>query len=127
MGTALEEPVRSAVGDIESVPDRAAEHRARASRPRTLSVVIIDGTGDHRHAPSRSPRTSTTVGPTSPSCSTPSLGSDVVARAMQAGVRDVLGAGADDDRIREAVKRALEVADAPYRPRRSAEDEPRTA
>ena len=46
---------------------------------------------------------------------------DVIARAMQVGVRDVLQPGSDDDRIREAVKRALEVAERRQQSMRSEE------
>ncbi|MGK2930138.1 MAG: AAA family ATPase [Acidimicrobiales bacterium] len=105
----LEDTVRNAVGDVVSVRTVPLSTGSRADT-QGLSVVIIDGTGDvaaairiaqefddHRpdvtlviHAPADA---------------------DTVAGAMQAGVRDILPPGADDDRVRESVKRALEVAD----------------
>ena len=73
-----------------------------------LAVVLIDGTGDVNEAIQiaqdfddlRPEVTLVLYALPSP---------EVVAHAMQAGVRDVLAPGADGDRVREAVKRALEV------------------
>ena len=105
----LEDTVRNAVGDGIPVTTIPLSTGARAET-HGLAVVLIDGTGDVNAAIQiaqdfddlRPDVTLVLYAPTSP---------DVVARAMQAGVRDVLAPGADGDRVREAVKRALEVAD----------------
>lgn len=104
----LEQTVRNAVGDVVPV-DTAPLDRGIAAAG-DADVVIVDGTVDADRAFAIAQELDdnrpdvTVVLHLEP---TP----DVFARAMQVGVRDVLQPGADDDRIREAVKRALEVAE----------------
>ena len=105
----LEQTVREAVGDIvavHTVPLRTGSGVELAN----LAVVLIDGTADIEQAiqiaqdfDDRRPEITLLLHAP--------LQGDVVARAMQTGVRDILAPGADDDRIRDAVKRALEVAE----------------
>lgn len=105
----LEDTVRNAVGDVVSVRTVPLSTGARADTE-GLSVVIIDGTGDIAAAiriaqefDDRRPDVTLVIHA--------HADADTVAGAMQAGVRDILPPGADDDRVRESVKRALEVAD----------------
>lgn len=105
----LEEAVRAAVGDSVGVTTMPLSTGVRAE-VQDLSVVIVDGASDldkaleiARDFDDR--RQDVTVVLGAP------IDSTIVSRAMQAGVRDVLAPGSNGDRIREAVKRAVEVAD----------------
>ena len=115
----LEQTIREAVGDVvpvHTVPLRTGVRAELAN----LSVVLIDGTGDIEQAiqiaqdfDDRRPDI-TLLLHASPE-------GDVVARAMQAGVRDILAPSADGDRIRDAVKRAIEVSERRNQQRQAAE------
>ncbi len=108
---ALEQQLRAAMGedfggDIETV----ALARGARARPGSVAVAVIDGSVDRSGAlkiaqefDARRPGVAVVL--------YAEADDDLAARAMQIGVRDVLRPGADDDRIREAVKWALEVAD----------------
>ncbi len=105
----LEEAVRAAVGDSVEVETRPLKTGIRAQAP-DLAVVIVDGTTDLDKAlevakdfDDRRPDITVVLGA--------AFDSDIVSRAMQVGVRDVLAPGSDGDRIREVVKRAIEVAE----------------
>ena len=105
----LEEAVRAAVGDSVDVLTRPLETGVRAQAP-DMAVVIVDGATDLDKALSvakdfddRRPEITVVLGA--------AFDSEIVSRAMQVGVRDVLAPGSDGDRIREAVKRAIEVAE----------------
>lgn len=121
-GNSLEEAVRSAVGDSVAVQTMPLRTGVRAEADE-LAVVLIDGASDLDQAlriaqdfDDRRPGITVVLG---------AAASDgVAARAMQAGVRDVLSPGADGDRIREAVKRAIEVADRRRQAMRSTDDAP---
>lgn len=108
-GVSLEQAVKSAVGDSVAVRTEPLDTGVRVESE-DLSVVLIDGTSDLDRAlriaqdfDDRRPDLTVVLGALTTE--------GVAARAMQAGVRDVLSPGADGDRIREAVKRAIEVAD----------------
>ena len=105
----LEQTVREAVGDVVTVHTVPLRTGVRAELA-NLSVVLIDGVADIEQAI----RTAQDFDDRRPEITlllhAPVEG-DVVARAMQAGVRDILAPGADGDRIRDAVKRALEVSE----------------
>lgn len=121
-GDSLEQAVKSAVGDSVVVQTMPLETGVRADAD-DLAVVLIDGAGDVDGAlriaqdfDDRRPDVTVVLG---------AIASDgVAARAMQAGVRDVLSPGADGDRIREAVKRAIEVADRRRQAMRAADQAP---
>ena len=121
-GDSLEQAVKSAVGDSVVVQTMPLETGVRADAD-DLAVVLIDGAGDVDGAlriaqdfDDRRPDVTVVLG---------AVASDgVAARAMQAGVRDVLSPGADGDRIREAVKRAIEVADRRRQAMRAADQAP---
>lgn len=105
----LEEAVRGAVGDSVEVQTIPLKTGVRAEAP-DLSVVIIDGADDLNRAlqiaknfDDRRPELTVVL--------SAAFDGGTVSRAMQVGVRDILPPGADDDRIRDAVKRAIEVAD----------------
>ena len=105
----LEDAVRNAVGDAVSVRTVPMSTGARADTE-GLSVVIIDGTSDIDQAlqiakdfDDSRPDVTLVIHATA--------GVSTVAQAMQVGVRDILPPGSNGDRIRESVKRALEVAD----------------
>ncbi|WP_436795474.1 AAA family ATPase [Actinospongicola halichondriae] len=107
--SSLEEAVRAAVGDSVAVETFPLSTGVRVDAD-DLAVVIIDGARDLDQALRIAKdfddrRQDVTVVLGAP------FDSDVVARAMQVGVRDLLAPGSSDDRIREAVKRAIEVAD----------------
>lgn len=105
----LEEAVRHAVGDSVEVETQPLAVGVRADAP-DLGVVVIDGVGDLERAleiagefDSRRPEITVVLG---------AQASDgIISRAMQSGVRDVLAPGSNGDRIREVVKRAVEIAD----------------
>ncbi|MDE0801996.1 MAG: P-loop NTPase [Acidimicrobiales bacterium] len=108
-GDSLEQAVQSAVGDSVSVRTMPLATGVNVDAD-DLSVVLIDGATDLERAlrlahdfDDRRPGVTVVLGAP--------VSDGVAARAMQAGVRDVLSPGADGDRIREAVKRAIEVAD----------------
>ncbi len=105
----LEETVRNAVGDGIPVRTIPLSTGARAET-QGLAVVVIDGTGDV-NAAIQIAQDFDDLRPEVTLVLYAQATTDVVAHAMQAGVRDVLTPGADGDRVREAVKRALEVAD----------------
>ncbi len=105
----LEEAVRNAVGDTADVTTFPLSTGVDV-RVEDLTVVIVDGAIDLEAAlqvaadfDSLRPDVTVVLG------AQPSDG--LASQAMQAGVRDVLAPGADGDRIREVVKRALEVAE----------------
>lgn len=104
----LEQTVRNAVGDVVPVDTAPLDQGIAAAGD--ADVVIVDGTVDADRAFAIAQELDdnrpdvTVVLHLEPA-------PEVFSRAMQVGVRDVLQPGADDDRIREAVKRALEVAE----------------
>lgn len=107
--SSLEEAVRAAVGDSVDVETMPLKTGIRAKAP-DMAVVIVDGATDLDKAlevakdfDDRRPDVTVVLGA--------AFDSDIVSRAMQVGVRDVLAPGSDGDRIREAVKRAIEVAE----------------
>ena len=115
----LEQTIREAVGDVVSVHTVPLRTGVRAELA-NLSVVLIDGTSDIEQAiqiaqdfDDRRPEI-TLLLHAAPE-------GDVVARAMQAGVRDILAPTADGDRIRDAVKRAIEVSERRSQQRTAAE------
>lgn len=106
---ALEEAVRDAVGDAVRVETAPLERGLAAAIP-SVDVVVVDGTVD----PERAFTVAQRFDEERPEITvvlhleaTP----DAFARAMQVGVRDILSPGSDAGRIRESVKRALEVAE----------------
>lgn len=106
---ALARSVQGAVGDVVPVRTATLHEGVAAARPE-VDVVIVDGGQDAERAftvardfDDQRPEV-TVVLHLEP------VG-DVISRAMQVGVRDVLAPGSDEDRIRESVKRALEVAE----------------
>ncbi len=107
--TSLEEAVRSAVGDSVAVATLPLSTGVQVEAPE-LSVVIVDGATDLDQAlriakdfDDRRQDITVVLGAV--------VDGDIVARAMQVGVRDVLAPGSSGDRIREAVKRAIEVTE----------------
>lgn len=105
----LEQAVRAAVGDSVDVETMPLKTGVRAKAP-DMAVVIVDGATDLDKAleiakdfDDRRPEVTVVLGA--------AFDSEIVSRAMQVGVRDVLAPGSDGDRIREAVKRAIEVAE----------------
>jgi pilus assembly protein CpaE len=105
----LEEAVRDAVGDAVRVETAPLERGLAAAIP-SVDVVVVDGTAD----PERAFTVAQRFDEERPEITvvlhleaTP----DAFARAMQVGVRDILSPGSDAGRIRESVKRALEVAE----------------
>lgn len=105
----LAQAVRSAVGDVVAVERVGLEHGIGAVGE-GIDVVVVDasvdtdgGFGIAEYLDANRPEL-TVVLRVEPS-------GDVLARAMQVGVREILAPGADPDRIRESVKRALEVAE----------------
>lgn len=105
----LEEAVRAAVGDSVDVETMPLKTGVRAQAP-DMAVVIVDGATDLDKAlavakdfDDRRPDVTVVLGA--------AFDSEIVSRAMQVGVRDVLAPGSNEDRIREAVKRAIEVAE----------------
>ncbi|HEX4903760.1 MAG TPA: AAA family ATPase [Acidimicrobiales bacterium] len=105
----LEQAVREAVGDAVRVETAPLERGLAAAIP-AVEVAIVDGTVDPERAFTVAQRFDeerpdvTVVLHMDPT-------GDAFARAMQVGVRDILPPASDGDRIRESVKRALEVAE----------------
>jgi len=105
----LEQAVRDAVGDVVRVETAPLERGLAAAIP-AVEVVVVDGTADPERAFTVAQRFDeerpevTVVLHMEPS-------GDAFARAMQVGVRDILPPASDGDRIRESVKRALELAE----------------
>ena len=105
----LEQAVREAVGDAVRVETAPLERGLAAAIP-AVEVAIVDGTLDPERAFTVAQRFDeerpdvTVVLHMEPT-------GDAFARAMQVGVRDILPPASDGDRIRESVKRALEVAE----------------
>jgi pilus assembly protein CpaE len=105
----LEQAVRNAVGDLVPVHTVPLATGSRAESA-GLAVVLIDG----RSNPDDAIRIAQDFDDLRPDITTllhSELSAEVFSRAMQAGVRDLLTPHDDDDRIREAVKRALEVSE----------------
>ena len=105
----LEQTVRNAIGDlvpIHTVP-LATGSRAESAG---LAVVLIDGRTNVDDAV-RIAQDFDDLRPDVTTLLHADLSADVFSRAMQAGVRDLLTPNDDDDRIRDAVKRALEVSE----------------
>jgi pilus assembly protein CpaE len=105
----LEQSVRDAVGDVVSVETVPLRLGARADA-QDLAVVLIDGTADVDRA-IQIAQDFDDLRPHITLLLHAEPSGDAIGRAMQAGVRDILAPGADEDRIRDAVKRALEVAE----------------
>jgi len=105
----LEQAVREAVGDAVAV-ETAPLERGLAAAISSVEVVIVDGTTDPERAFTVAQRFDeerpevTVVLHLVPEPA-------AFGRAMQVGVRDILPPGSDAGRIRESVKRALEVAE----------------
>jgi len=105
----LEQAVREAVGDAVGV-ETAPLERGLAAAISSVEVVIVDGTTDPERAFTVAQRFDeerpevTVVLHLVPEPA-------AFGRAMQVGVRDILPPGSDAGRIRESVKRALEVAE----------------
>jgi pilus assembly protein CpaE len=116
----LERVVRDAVGDVVPV-QTAPLDRGLAAAGSTVEVLIIDGAYDADQAFTVAQRFDeerpevTVVLHMEPT-------GEAFSRAMQVGVRDILPFGADADRIRESVKRALEVAERRAQTMRGAEN-----
>ncbi len=106
----LAEAVRAAVGDEVEV-ERAPLERGPAAAGSDVDVVVVDATADLDGAIAAAQAFDDVRPDVTVVLHGDVTSGDLVARAMQAGVRDLLPPGSDDDRIREAVKRALEVAE----------------
>jgi pilus assembly protein CpaE len=117
----LEQAVREAVGDVVGVETAPLERGLAAAIP-AVEVVIIDGTGDAERAFTVAQRFDEERPEVTVVLHLEVTG-DAFSRAMQVGVRDILPPGSDGDRIRESVKRALEVAERRAQTLRSAESE----
>src|SRR5690606_24647090 len=105
----LERAVRNAVGDLVRISTVPLETGSKADLA-GLAVVLIDG----RRNVDMAVQVAQDFDDLRPDITTllhAELSADVFSRAMQAGVRDLLTPADNDDRIREAVKRALEVSD----------------
>lgn len=108
---ALQARVSAAMGedldlDIETVPLA----RGARARPGTVSVALIDASVDVERG-FRIAEDFDSMRPEVAVVFYGDLDERSAARAMQLGVRDVLRTNDEDDRIREAVKWALEVAE----------------
>jgi len=108
-GGGLEQAVRDAVGDAVAV-ETAPLERGLAAVVASVEVVIVDGTEDAERAFTVAQRFDEERPDITVVLYAEASG-DTLSRAMQAGVRDILPPGSDPDRIRESVKRALEVAE----------------
>lgn len=117
----LEQAVREAVGDAVRVETAPLERGLAAAIP-AVEVAIVDGTADPDRAFTVAQRFDeerpdvTVVLHMEPT-------GEAFARAMQVGVRDILPPASDADRIRESVKRALEVAERRAHTMRAGESE----
>jgi pilus assembly protein CpaE len=105
----LEEAVRDAVGDVVPV-ETAPLERGLAAAVAAVEVVLVDGTVDPERAFTVAQRFDEERPEVTVVLHMEQSG-DTFSRAMQVGVRDILPPGSDADRIRESVKRALEVAE----------------
>lgn len=108
-GALLERAVRDAVGDTADVKTVPLSTGVRVHKD-DLTVVIVDGDQETEAALSVArefddQRPEITVVLWAPARE------GLAGRAMQVGVRDILEPDADGDRIREAVKRAVEVSE----------------
>ncbi len=116
----LEQSVREAVGDVVQV-QTAPLDRGLAAASSAVEVVVIDGAYEPEKAFTVAQRFDeerpevTVVLHMEPT-------GEAFGRAMQVGVRDILPFGADGDRIRESVKRALELAERRSHSMRSADN-----
>ena len=116
----LEQAVRDAVGDVVAV-QTAPLDRGLAAAKSSVDVVILDGTAN----PERAFTVAQRFDDERPDVTVVlhmEIDSDVMSRAMQVGVRDILPPSSDAGRIRESVKRALEVAERRHQTLRSAEN-----
>ncbi len=105
----LEQAVRDAVGEVVPVETAPLESGVGAATAR-VDVVLVDGTADPERAFAVAQRFDDDRPDITVVLRMEAVG-DALARAMQAGVRDILPPDADSDRLRESVKRALEVAE----------------
>lgn len=115
--------VREAVGDLVGISTTAPTSDSPSIRAEDV-VVILDGRTDieralriAQHLDDNRPEVTVVL------CSEPAPG--VFFRAMQAGIRDIFEPESDGARIREAVKRAVDVAERRQEVLRQAENSSR--
>ena len=105
----LEQWVRNAIGDLVPIASVPLSTGSRAELG-GLAVVLVDGRQDVDQA-IQIAQEFDDLRPDITTLLHADLSADVFSRAMQAGVRDLLTPNDDDDRVRDAVKRALEVSE----------------
>lgn len=104
----IEERLRDAAGDIESIRTLPSETGLKADAA-DLNAIVIDGEADPAAAIELA-HGYDELRPDVVVLLWARAEVSTITQAMQAGVRDVFGPDADDDRLREVVKRALEAS-----------------